>query len=71
LEAKRLMKSFQDFLSEEAKASKESVDYQDNPKGKAKCSNCTMWVEPNACTAVKGKICPDGWCKLHKYEKKD
>jgi hypothetical protein len=62
------MKSFQEFLSEDKKASKESVNYQDNPKGNEKCSNCTMWRPPNACTSVKGKICPDGWCKLHKYK---
>jgi hypothetical protein len=62
------MKSFQEFLSEDKKASKESVNYQDNPKGNEKCSNCTMWRPPNACTSVKGKICPDGWCKLHMYK---
>ncbi len=65
------MKTFKEFLSEEEKSAKSTAGYINEPKGNEKCSNCTMWVEPNACTAVKGKICPDGWCKIHKYDKKD
>ena len=64
------MKSFQEFLSED-KSSKAEVNYQDEPKGNEKCSNCNMWRPPNGCTAVKGKICPDGWCKIHKYDRKN
>lgn len=62
------MKNFKDFLSEEEKVSKSTADYQNNPKGNQRCNQCTMWREPNQCTAVRGKIAADGWCKY--YEKK-
>jgi hypothetical protein len=65
------MKSFQDFLAEEEKVSKVTAKYQDEPKGNEKCSNCNMFRAPNACTAVKGKISPDGWCKYHQYDRKN
>ena len=64
------MKSFKEFLSEE-KSSKEEVNYQNEPKGKAKCSNCSMFRPPSSCTAVSGKIYPNGWCKLHEYATKE
>ena len=67
----RRMKSFQEFLSEEEKASKATAGYQNEPKGNEKCSNCNMWRPPNGCTAVKGKIAPDGWCKWHQYDRKN
>ena len=65
------MKSFQEFLLEEEKASKTTAKYQDEPHGNEKCSNCNMWRPPNGCTAVKGKISPDGWCKWHQYNRKN
>ena len=68
---RKRMKSFQEFLSEEEKASKATADYQNEPKGNEKCSNCNMWRPPNGCTAVKGKIAPDGWCKWHQYNRKN
>lgn len=49
-------------MSEEKKASKVEAKYQDKPKGGQKCVNCTMWREPNKCTAVAGTISPNGWC---------
>ena len=65
------MKTFQEFLSEEEKASKATAKYQNEPKENEKCSNCNMWRPPNGCTAVKGKIAPDGWCKWHQYNRKN
>ena len=47
-----------------AKMSQPSVAYQDNPKGDQKCSNCSLFQEPNACTLVDGNISPEGWCKF-------
>ena len=67
----RPMKSFQEFLSEEEKASKVTAGYRNKPKGNEKCSNCNMWRPPNGCTAVKGKIAPDGWCKWRQYDRKN
>jgi hypothetical protein len=65
------MKTFQEFLFEEEKASKAVAKYQNEPKGSEKCSNCNMWREPNGCTSVKGKISPDGWCKWYARNRKN
>lgn len=65
------MKTFQEFLFEEEKASKAVAKYQNEPKGSEKCSNCNMWIEPNGCTSVKGKISPDGWCKWYSRDRKN
>ncbi len=65
------MKSFQEFLFEEEKASKATAHYQNKPKGNEKCSNCNMFRPPHGCTAVKGKISLDGWCKYHQYDRKN
>ena len=47
-----------------AKMSQPSVAYQDSPKGDQKCSNCSLFQDPNACTLVDGNISPEGWCKF-------
>ena len=65
------MKSFKEFMSEEEKFSKITAKYQNEPKGNEKCSNCNMWRAPNACTAVSGKISPNGWCEWHQYDRKN
>lgn len=52
------------FISE-AKSSKSEANYQDHSKNGQKCINCTMWRDPNKCTAVAGNIDPDGWCSYY------
>ncbi len=47
-----------------AKMNQKSVAYQDTPKDDQKCSNCSLFQEPNACTLVDGEISPEGWCKF-------
>ena len=47
-----------------AKMKQSSVAYQDSPKGDQKCSNCSLFQEPNACTLVDGDISPEGWCRF-------
>ncbi len=47
-----------------AKMNQHSVEYQDTPKEDQKCSNCSLFQEPNACTLVDGEISPEGWCKF-------
>jgi hypothetical protein len=49
---------------QQQKVSKELAQYQEEPKGEQKCSNCNFFVEPNACTAVEGEISPEAWCAL-------
>ena len=46
------------------KVGKELVQYQDSPKDGKKCSECALFVKPNACSAVEGEISPEGWCQL-------
>ena len=47
------------------KASQKSVNYQDTPKGDARCDNCTLFEAPNSCKTVEGSISPDGWCMVY------
>ena len=41
-----------------------AVAYQDKPKDDKKCSGCNLFVEPEGCKSVSGKISPEGYCKL-------
>lgn len=50
------------------KSSKETADYQPEPKGKQKCNRCTMYLPPMGCSSVAGKISPQGWCKYWEAE---
>lgn len=51
------------------KSSKQEAEYQDRPRDGDQCSGCTMFREPNSCTAVKGEISPDAWCKFFEAKK--
>ena len=52
----------------QAKASKQAMQYQDQPKNGQKCDSCVQFVpgtKPGAngtCKVVDGPISPDGWC---------
>jgi hypothetical protein len=48
----------------EGKLSQGDVAYQDKPRGKERCDNCRVWVPPDACNSVQGKIAPQGWCNI-------
>jgi hypothetical protein len=60
--------------SADAKSPQSAVQYQDKPKGDAKCSGCKFFEpgkDANAkgqCQVVAGDISPDGWCVV--YSKK-
>lgn len=47
------------------KISKAKAFYQPYPKGTKRCSGCTMFVKPDACTLVMGDIAGHGWCRYH------
>lgn len=49
---------------EQGKLSQGDVAYQAFPKGKQRCDNCRVWVPPDACNSVQGKIAPQGWCNI-------
>lgn len=49
--------------AEAVKSSQASVQYQAQPKGEQKCSNCMHFIaESNTCKRVDGKVSPQGWC---------
>lgn len=56
-----------------AKAPKNVVDYQDQPKGDERCSACRHFVPaddggPGSCKLVEGDITGSGWCMLFEPE---
>lgn len=46
----------------ESKSTKSEANYQSKPHAGQRCVNCTMWRDPNKCSAVAGNISPEGWC---------
>jgi hypothetical protein len=51
-----------------AKLPQKSAGYKPTPNGDRECSNCKLFVPPDACEKVAGKISPHGYCLL--YQKK-
>ena len=49
-----------------SKVAKETVNYQNGPKGQAHCGNCAYFQAPSSCQFVNGSIIPAGWCMLYK-----
>jgi hypothetical protein len=51
-----------------AKADKlpqKSAGYQPTPKGDRECSNCKLFIAPDECQKVAGKVSPHGYCLLY------
>jgi hypothetical protein len=46
------------------KLAKSDVDYRDRPKGRERCDNCDVFLPPDGCTSVQGKISTRGWCNI-------
>lgn len=52
----------------QAKATKQAMQYQDQPKNAQQCDQCMHWVPgsapdaPGTCKVVEGSINPKGWC---------
>jgi hypothetical protein len=44
---------------------KAEAQYQDNPKGLARCGICKHFISPNACEVVAGPVQSDGWCRFY------
>jgi len=49
-----------------AKVSKQTVGYQQTPKGQARCGTCSFFQAPSSCNYVDGPINQSGWCTLYK-----
>jgi High potential iron-sulfur protein len=47
----------------QAADNKKQFKYQSKPgKNGQKCSGCNLFIKPDACKVVTGKISPNGWC---------
>ncbi len=47
------------------KMSQATAQYQAQPKGELKCSQCQHFIaESNTCMLVEGQISPEGWCMI-------
>jgi hypothetical protein len=63
---------------DDMKSTKSAAHYQEHPAGTQKCSKCRMFRDTAAytvnvaptCTAVKGEISPDGWCRFFESRSK-
>lgn len=57
--------------SADSKSPQNAVQYQDKPKGNAKCSGCKFYLPAKdakakgACKLVAGSISPNGWCVVY------
>ena len=55
----------------QAKASKQAMQYQDQPKSGQQCDTCLQFIAPQksggmgACKVVEGEISPKGWCAAY------
>ncbi len=49
-----------------SKVSKQTVNYQQTPRGNARCASCSFFQAPSACNYVEGPINPAGWCTLYR-----
>ncbi len=47
------------------KVPKQTVNYQQTPKGQARCATCSFFQAPSGCSYVDGPINPSGWCVLY------
>jgi hypothetical protein len=46
------------------KVSKATAHYQNTSNGMQSCSICSLFVAPDRCKSVIGKVSRDGWCSL-------
>ena len=52
----------------QTKASKQAMQYQDQPKDGQTCDTCMQWEPgasagaPGSCKVVEGPVSPKGWC---------
>lgn len=46
------------------KHTQEEAKYQNSPKGKNKCLNCSKFDGPNSCFGIEGIVSLNGWCKF-------
>jgi hypothetical protein len=47
------------------KVSKQLAEYQDAPKDVRMCATCSLFLAPQSCEVVVGRVNPNGWCKFY------
>jgi hypothetical protein len=47
------------------KLSQAQAEYQPTPKDIRSCGSCSLFLAPDQCKVVQGKISKLGWCKLY------
>jgi len=47
-----------------AKLAQAAARYQPTPNNGKQCSDCALFLPPDACKSVEGPIAPTGWCVL-------
>ncbi len=48
----------------EGRLTKDDVAYQAHPRGSMRCNNCNVFLPPDECNSVQGKVSPNGWCNI-------
>jgi hypothetical protein len=51
-------------VDKDGKLTQGDVAYQGRPKGLQRCDNCRVFIAPDACSSVQGKVSPAGWCNI-------
>lgn len=50
----------------QSQMTQKAVSYQDTPKGSQQCDKCVLFLSPDRCKSVSGKISPKGWCMIYR-----
>ena len=53
------------FASAQTKMAQKAAQYRDTPNGEKTCEKCVLFIAPDGCKMVEGKINPQGWCMLY------
>jgi hypothetical protein len=45
--------------------SQQEAGYRPTPNGIQSCGTCTLFIRPDGCRTVEGKVERTGWCRLY------
>lgn len=57
------------MANDNSKVSKKEARYRDSPNGQQSCGKCTMFIQPDRCDTVAGKVVSAGWCSYYEAKK--
>jgi hypothetical protein len=61
---RRQLKSQVAKVDADGKLTQGDVAYQHKPRGEQRCDNCRVFVAPDGCNSVQGRVSPAGWCNI-------